>query len=444
MKKTCALVLLCLALAASSRPVAQQQPPATKHPLSVGAAVRDITPKQEWLPLAGLAQTKLVGIIDPIHVRAIALGNGAKPSLIVTFEAGNPPEPKPFLTGLAEHTGVPIDAIYFGATHAHTTPSFTANPAVPSSKLYSDFVNAQILDAADAAIKAMRPATMALASTQSYISTNRQGVFHLADGTEQGTQGYNPAGPSDKTLTVVRFSDLTGKPIAFIVHYAVHNTVMYANRFNDQGTGISGDIGGQVSGLLEAAYPGSVANWLIGAAGDQNPLISNEYFTPNPVTGKQEDQFMKHANTELLEFYGKTQFADVRMALAKMDRGTDDAKVSYTTGMSTLPAYKDGDPDVPIGLSLLRIGDLALVGTSGELFNSTGVFMQSHSRVAHTLVSNVTRTYVEGAQPLSGYQPDDYALIHNGWHANMRRYKIGSIDGGYTTLMNKMIDATDK
>jgi len=54
------------------------------------------------------------------------------------------------------------------------------------------------------------------------------------------------------------------------------------------------------------------------------------------------------------------------------------------------------------------------------------------------------RTYNDGVQPLSGYQPDDYALVHDGWHSNMRRYKVGSIAGGYTTLMNKMIEATDK
>jgi hypothetical protein len=439
MKMLHVLWLLCLSAVTTSA-FAQQ----AAHPLLVGAAVRDITPKQKWLPMYGVARTRLVGIIDPVHVRVIAVGNGDKPALIVTFEAGGPPAATPFLTGLSEHTGVPIDAIYFGATHGHTTPSFEVDPKVPTSRLYSEFVYNQMIAAADAAIASMRPATVGIGASQSYINTNRQAFFHQEDGTSVGAQGYNPTGPSDKTLTVIRFADMTGKPIAFIVHYAVHNTVMYANHFNDQGTGVSGDIGGAVSGYLETRYKGAVANWIPGASGNQNPIISNEYFTPNPETGKQEVQYMKRATVELLEFYGKTQFADALTTLAKIDHVSRDAKVSYTTGNSSLPAYKDADPAVPIQLKLLRIGDIALVGTSGELFNSIGVYMQGHSLVAHTLVSNNVRTYNEGEQPLSGYQPDDYALLYDGWHTNNRRYKVGSIDGGYTTLMNRLIETTNK
>jgi len=93
----------------------------------------------------------------------------------------------------------------------------------------------------------------------------------------------------------------------------------------------------------------------------------------------------------------------------------------------------------------MRIGDIALVGTSGELFNSIGVYMREHSLLKHTLVSNQVRTYVEGdKQPISGYQPDDYAVIHDGWHTNNRRYAVGSVDGGYTRLMNRLIESTDQ
>jgi hypothetical protein len=440
MKKLPYLLLLCLG--SCDVPAIAAQP--ASYPLFVGAAVREITPRQEWLPLFGVARTKLVGIIDPVHVRVIAVGNGSKPALIVTFEAGGPPAAKPFLTGLAEHTGVPVGAVYFGGTHGHTTPSFDEDPQVPSSKLYTNFVRSQMLAAADAAIASMRPATIDIGTGRSYINTNRQGVYRSEDGTSVGAQGYNPSGPSDKTLTVVRFADRTGKPIAFIVHYAVHNTVMYANHLNDAGTGVSGDIAAAVSGHLEKKFPGAVANWIPGAAGNQNPIISNEYFTPDPDTGKQEVQVMKRATVELLEFYGKTQFADVQAVLASMKPGSAAAKISYTTGNSSLPAYKDGEPAVPIQLQLLRIGSLALVGSSGELFNSIGVYMREHSLLEHTLVSNQVRTLNEGAQPLSGYQPDDYALLHDGWHTNNRAYKVGTIDGGYTSLMNRLIESTDR
>lgn len=432
--------LACLACVAAAPAVMAEQ-------LYVGAAKRETTPRQEWLPLPATSRVQyaqLVGIIDPIFLRVIAVGNGGTPALIVTFETGTPPDPAEFLRGLSEHTGVPIDAIYFGATHGHSSPSTYVNPEIPSSRLYHDFVYEQMLAAADEAIAAMQPATVGIGYSQSYINTNRQRFYELEDGSLVGAQGYNPAGPSDKTLSVIRFSDTGGRPIAFVVHYAVHNTVMYGNRYSDEGNGVSGDIGGRVSGFLENRFPGAVANWIIGAAGDQNPIISSEYFTPDPETGAQEIQLMGRAAVEVLEFYGKIQFADTLTALKTIDRETGTARVAYATGDATLPAYTEGEKDPRIQLRLLRIGDIALVGTSGELFNSIGVHMQDHSLLEHTLVSNKVLNYVEGEQPLSGYQADDFALVHDGWHTNSRPYAVGTIDAGYTTLMNRLIESTNE
>lgn len=433
--------LLAIAIAVITVPgaVAQQ--------LYVGAAKRETTPEQAWLPLPATSRVQyaqLVGIIDPIHVRVIAVGNGGTPALIVTFETGTPPEPADFLKGLSEHTGVPIGAIYYGATHGHSSPTTNVDPAVPSSRLYHDFVYKQMIAAADEAIDNMQPATVGIGYSKSYINTNRQRYYELEDGTTVGAQGYNPTGPSDKTLAVIRFADTSGKPIAFIVHYSVHNTVMYGNRYNDDGNGVSGDIGGQVSGHLEKRFPGAVTNWIIGTAGDQNPIISSEYFTPNPETGAQEIQLMGRAAVEILEFYGKIQFTDALEAINNINGESGNARVSYATGDATLPAYTHGEEDALIQLRLLRVGDIAFVGTSGELFNSIGVYMQQHSLLKNTLVSNKVLNLVEGPQPLSGYQPDDYALIHHGWHTNNPRYAVGTIDSGYATLMNKLIESTQE
>jgi len=426
-------------------------PNAMAQQLFVGAAVRDTTPKQDWFPLIGtsrLQRGQLVGVIDPIHVRVIAVGNGDSPALMVTFEAGDAPAPETYLNGLSEHTGIPTDAIYYGGTHGHSSPRTAIDPDLPGSALYNKYVYSQMIEAADEAIASMRPATIGIGYSRSYINTNRQHFYTLEDGTTKGAQGYNPTGPSDKTLSVIRFSDMQDNPIAFIVHYAVHNTTMYANRFAGNDNGVSADIGGAVSRHLETRFEGAVANWIPGAAGDQNPILSNEYFTPDPETGAQEIQMMGRAVVELLEFYGKVQFADVLTALSNIDDQTSDARIGYATGNGTLPPYTEGQEDTRIQLKMLRIGNIALVGTGGELFNSIGVYMQDHSLLEHTLVSNQVRvpdeyTDVEGAKANTAYQPDDYALINDGWHTNNRRYAVGSVNGGYTTLMNRMIESTN-
>lgn len=440
MRKIAAVLLLCGSVTMTD---ALAQAPTASRQLQVGAAVRDTTPKQDWLPLTGTGRTKLVGIIDPIHVRVIALGSGETKALVVTFEAGGPPAPATFLTGLSQHTGIPVEAIYYGGTHGHTSPSVDIDPKAPSTQLYNKFVYDQMIAAADQAIAGMRPATVGIGYSQSYINVNRQAEFTKPDGKSYGAQGYNPTGPSDKTLAVIRFSDLQGRPIAFIVHYAVHNTVMYANRFNKDGAGISSDIGGAVSNAIEAKFPGAVANWIPGTSGDQNPIISNEYFTPGIATGEQEVSYMSTAVTELLKFYGKVQFADVLKALANIKSTSSNVKISYAFGTASLPAYKDGEKDFGIQLKLLRIGDIALVGNPAELFNSTGVYMREHSLLKDTLVSNQNRSFDGNPAPFTSYLPDDYALIHDGWHTNNKMYKVGTIDGGFTTLMNKLIASTN-
>jgi len=437
MKNIIRIILLAI-LALPSVALAQQ--------LYVGAAKRVTTPNTEWLPLSGVARSNLIAVIDDIYVRVIAVSNGDTPSLIVTFDAGGPPDAETFLTGLSEHTGIPVDAIYYGATHGHTSPSVIVNPDVPSTELYVNFVYDQMIDAADEAIRNLQPAKVGIGYTESYINVNRQRFYELDDGGEVGAQGYNPTGPSNKTLSVIRFSDMADDPIAFIVHYSMHLTSMYANRLTDDGTGISGDVGGQVSRHLENKFEGAIANWIPGTAGNQNPILSNEYFTPNPETGEQEIQMMNRAVVELMEFYGKIQFADVLTALGNIEEESSDARISFAKGLSSLPPYDPStQEDAIIGLSLMRIGDIALVGTGGELFNEIGMYMQDHSLLEHTLVSNQVRTYVEGdKQPISGYQPNDHAMIHDGWHTNNRRYAIGSVEGGYTNLMNDLIKSTNQ
>lgn len=303
MNKLLAIMLVCLAAVVTIPYAFAQTAKKTSQQLMVGAAVRDITPKMEWLPLLWVAKTSMVGIIDPIHVRVIAFSNGNTPCLMVTFEMSGVPATETYLTGLSKLTGIPVDAIFYSATHCHSAPNTTVDPKVPSTELHNKFVYDQIIYAAEQAITGLQPATVGIGYSESYINVNRQGTFTKPDGTIYGTQGYNRTGPSDKTLAVTRFDDKKGKPIAFIVNYAVHNTVMYANHFNKDGVGISADIGGFVSSCIETRFPGAVASWLPGASGNQNPILSNEHFTPSTTTGEQDVTFFPYAAVELLRFW---------------------------------------------------------------------------------------------------------------------------------------------
>ncbi|MDR2670394.1 MAG: hypothetical protein LBC26_01565, partial [Oscillospiraceae bacterium] len=89
--------------------------------LFCGAAIRDITPTEDMLPIhAGNARMglRLVGVIEGLHVRVIALKNeGGPTSLIVSVETGKGPYPPDFIRWLSEATGVAEGHIFWSATH---------------------------------------------------------------------------------------------------------------------------------------------------------------------------------------------------------------------------------------------------------------------------------------------------------------------------------------
>jgi hypothetical protein len=78
------------------------------------------------------------------------------------------------------------------------------------------------------------------------------------------------------------------------------------------------------------------------------------------------------------------------------------------------------------------------VGDSGDLFNSIGVYMKKNSLLKNTMIVNNCPTYTEQYKQFTTYMPDDDAIINGGFHGS-KLYKIGTINDGFATLMNKLI-----
>lgn len=157
----------------------------------------------------------------------------------------------------AERTlGIPRDHLILTATHTHSAP-----------RMSGPEFEARILEAMTRAAGRLQPATIAYGVGESFINVNR----NLIDPTtHRWWEGPNRDGVSDKTVAVVHFSDLRGAPIAIFYNYAVHAVIA------GQLDRISGDIPGAASRYIESALGDDVvAVWSEGAAGDQNPSISN-------------------------------------------------------------------------------------------------------------------------------------------------------------------------
>lgn len=422
---------------------AQGAHPAPDDGLRAGAAVRDITPRPDMLPMERPPQVQITGFHDPVHVRVIALAQGGRKALIVSTETGKGPYAPQFIAALSRHTGVPADAIFYTATHSHAVPEITTpvnlthrtDGSETPIERWGQMVMANMLDAADEALRSLRPATIGIGYGQSFINVNRLTDYQRKDA--QGNWvparnlGFNPTGVSDKTLAAIRISGEDGRPIAMIIHHALHGTVMHANTLDHGHTAISADVPGAVSSALERQYPGAVAMWLSGAAGDQNPIVQNDFYWRDPQTGAFVEHFAGDAY--LLDYLGAIQTRDAQQALAAVRpvQGKPELGVDYIR--SAIPASNGGD--YRVNLRMLRLGPIALMGFSGELFTQLGLDIKKASPLPDTLVVN----HVWGeAGELTGYHADDAAKALGGFGTD-GRYQPGHIAQALSGMAQTML-----
>ncbi len=538
------LLTVCMLFAAL--PVMAGAEEADDSGLMVGVGIESITPTSDMYPLpwgGGNRGYVFIGATEYIYVRVIAVSNAGEDvspeniSLIVSFETGKGPNAPEFIELLSEETGVPEENIFWSSTHVHSTPEITSSdwkdyldieidtddPSEEKDLLckknlakWGAMCQVQLVAAAQAAIESMTPAEVSLATTTSYINVNRDTQY---DSEETTKEGYNGQGFSDKTLTVIEFRtrDEEKKPIAFITHYAMHNTLLYANDyFNPDYNEVHGvkvadesdieegiydvddisntvlssklelnvaycdtyeknyrsfeslstednvdgavaanaavhpDIGGLVSQYIENEYEGSVAIWLSGAAGDQNPILRNTMNFESPITGEVLEIPVDGGFLESAVYYASIQFVDVKRAIAEMeeeDSFESDTPVSMAWDSDVVEPIdelnSDGEPynEIPISLTVLRIGDIVLAGFPGELYNAIGVAMRDESDLEGVPSENilvVNHCWTHDGEARS-YYPDDVAISNNSYNwGNSVKYPEGVINGAMIDLLEEV------
>ncbi len=406
-------------------------------PLRVGAARVDITPDADAaLPMAGYASRKegFRGIHDRIYVRAIVLDDGATQAALVAWESIGVPDPVWAETArrIAAETGIRPETLLLSAVHDHGAPAWAGGEATPQQRAYTDSVENRAVEAVRLAKARLQSARFGIGTAKAYVNVNRRELTT----TRGWWLGYNDAGPSDKTVTVLRFDDLTGKPIAFWINYPVHAVIMGPENYQ-----ITGDLAGATSRFVEQHYlgndrprsdagmllrlrpeerttgEGAVAVWTSGAAGDQNPvsMANGEDFT-------------------LVDALGRI-LGEAAVRAAGNAKTTADASIRGAQKLLTCPGrrvepgstpraeykFTDADP-VNIRLGLLTINDVALAGVSGEVFTLIARRLQRELPFKHTVMV----THTNGS---SGYIPDDAAYENVSYEITATRLKPGCAEG---------------
>ncbi len=365
-----------------------------KQQLYCGAAREKITPPGELLEnLRGLMDSHFGGVADDLYLRVIALKNQDEKMLLISGDLDKLPNPEENLKALETRTGVPQDHILYLSIHTHSAPVTGQRPyegpnnmagkpkeVQEATKQYEQFILERLLLAAEKALGNMVPAVMGYAYGTSEINVNRVAFYEVADAegnvrTELGT-GNNVNRPADRTLFVMRFADLEGRPIAFFVNYPVHNTVMILNGCGKGGrVGISSDMGGNVSKYMEKEYEGSVAVWSSGAAGDLNPVMSNQVYREDPHTGAPVEYYEKDPAIPLSMLHTLTahHFADIRKTIRRI-RSVSEAGLSAAARWAEVPGRDEKGGEVPyrVFVQKIAVGPVVLMGFSGELYSELG------------------------------------------------------------------------
>jgi neutral ceramidase len=453
--------------------------------LLAGVARADISPPVGIAHLNWGSQTHVTAVgIDPVGMLATALviSDGRQKFAIVDVDALGIHGFDQAVTTASKATGIPAQQIRINATHTHAGPAFQASkgPVGKDPRVFELVMNAHRDVVADKIVGAIIEADSKLRPVHAY-GARGQGTINInrrvrASDNKPPAVGTNPDGFVDRELVVMRIDDADGKPYAILVNFQCHGTVLtFENKM------ISPDWIGMVRKTIEEAFPGALALYLQGAAGNQGPIEGGTgdlrvAHRLGSILGLQAAALAMQIETTRREpvmegYVESTAFAarqpwrvlGPRDATLKfVTRTLELPRRTYTSSeidrMSTQVAVakkqleqavqrgdawqkhqaearlrRDGDlltewtrpPDaspIKVDMQILRIGDMAIVAMPGEPFAEIGAAIKKSSPFAFTMFCGYS-TGVGG-----GYMPVESEFAHAGYEVEMTPYGTKAAD----------------
>jgi hypothetical protein len=411
---------------------------AEAHPLRVGVAKVDITPK-DLTGLVGIVVKPYGGVHDRLYARALLLDNGATTAAIVALDLVEIGDTTILRQRIEKELAIPAGHIILNASHDHSAPR--GGPPTPgtssadgrpySTPEYVKQVDDSIVEALKQSKAALQPARVGYGTGKVDVSVARYGYTP-----ERGwRENPNEDGFSDKTLAVVKFETPAGAPIAILMNYAVHSNSMTGEPHNM----INADIAGNAEKFVEHQYGDKViALWSMGAAADEYPKFNWDMGLIDDKTSAYAPGEIQGAmiGGEVMKVVKRTTQTKDSVILYAADRAVPcDMNVSSTARANAggpsgngatggqnagngaqnrpqmelhhlLPAPQPGDK-LDIHLGLIRIDQLAISGVSGEVGSQIFVHLKKESPFPDNIMITLSNDRV-------GYIPDDAGWDHQG------------------------------
>lgn len=476
-------LLVLLALPAAAEVVEQGPKDSPPSGLLAAVARADISPPVGIAQMNWGSQTHVAGeSIDPAGfvATALVLSDGRQKFAMVDIDFITVDGFEEVAARASAATGIPAAHIRIGASHTHAGPLLTAvkGPVGMDLAPYKRVYDAYRISAADKLVGViieangrLQPAHIGGAKGTGTINVNRR--FRGATGSPPAV-GRNPEGFLDRELNVLRIDDAKGKPLAVLVNFQCHGTVLaFENKV------LSPDWVGMLRKTVESAMPGALCLYFQGAAGNQGPV---EGFTGDLSVAHRLGTILGHQAAALAwqietvkrepKFEGfvestayqarqywrvsgprdaRLKFAMNRVAVPRrtysrqeisaMQERVDNAKSHIDQARKAgdqwklyqaearlrrfndlLQMWKEPIPPSPrdVDVQVLRIGEYAIVAMPGEPFAEIGVAVKKASPFAVTFFCG----YSTGAG--GDYMPISEEFAHGGYEVERTLYNPGA------------------
>ena len=403
--------------------------------LRAGASRVAITPTADEFPYTVKGERSFVGVHDEVYARALVLEDGTTRAVIASVDVESVPDATRVVAEVAKAAGIPASNVIVAASHSHSTLVVFYHGGEPTPIQSKEFEHIRLgaVQATREAISKLQPARIAFARGEAWVSINNG---ELAERKSR----YDPKGPSDHTLDVLRIESAKGEPLALVSSFSTHGETMFRSVSKDGGYEVSGDIPGAVSRMLEANPAGApVALSLAGAEGDQKSLFQSV----QPAVGKMPAQDEGAGGWAVQDVQAQRVVAAVFEAVAVMQPGSSNVTLKASAEVAVCPgraetqadgSTSENPPPVSIPLSTLRIDDIAVAAVGADIGSDFGPSIRSASAVPHTLVASMLAGSV-------GYILPDVYYAHPG-HVRETLVKAGCAEHAIPEGIAKLLGAS--
>jgi len=420
-----------------------------------------------------------------LYLRVLVLSDGKMKFVLVDTDTPVANSERA-LQRASELTGIPVEHMRIGSCHTHAGPALNRSkgPAGVDMTPYQQMIEAHQAVVADKLVGAiveansrLRPAHANGMTGTGSININRR---FRGSGTDDGPPavGLNPNEFVDRELPVIRIDDAEGNPYAVLVNFQAHGTVLgFENQI------ASADWPGAMRKTVEESLPGATCLFFQGAAGNQGPvegfsgdlsvahrlgkILGHEaaalalriwtvrreprfegYVESTALQARQPyrvlgpyDSTMRYASKILdlpRRVYTKADIDRMERLTASAAKALEEVKkkpgatpweisqaaARHRRWADLLARYKSSADRTPVRLevAVLRIGDMALVMTNGELFAEIGAAVKKASPFRVTMFCGY------GNRTGGGYMPIKSEYAFGSYEVDMTPYAPEAAD----------------